>query len=462
MRRTLTCVEYNEDVYNDAVVIDVEEYSDIGVGIIRITEYIRTQTTVIEPVVQLAWGCGGLYYDVGYKKTADSEYTTIRVYNNSAEILGLEDLTYYDFKVTASNGATQTRTYLVRGKSTQFPADVINLRIKYNGNQAALTWDAVIDARGGIDYEIRKGTIWESGNALGFTTSTEYPLSSSGSYMVKARYIYPSGAQILSVHAAIIDVTDAIIPTNIVATIDEYATLWLGNKVNMFIAPSGYLQTAPTTLFDNYPLIDSVNNMDWYGGAALSAQYTIPTTHIVDVTVAQLVNIWIEYEAIAANINDLIDFRLLIDDWEDVDGVTAVYTIQFQIQIAGNDGVFGTWQNFTAGNYVGRKFNFMVLLTSASKDTTIIFKQFKIIIDMQDKTQDNGATPTIIPAEGAIITYPLPFQVPPQIFVTIADAVAGDIINMPSAAITATTFSVQITNSGVGVQRAIYWMARGY
>lgn len=70
----------------------------------------QTATVVKATSVNLAWNAAenALSYVVNYKKTADTEWQSVKASTNSVEIKGLKDNTSYDFKVASVRGSKQS------------------------------------------------------------------------------------------------------------------------------------------------------------------------------------------------------------------------------------------------------------------------------------------------------------------------------------------------------------------
>lgn len=139
LTRTLSLLEYNEDVYNDSGDIDVPLISSFGVSNLRATDYIRyAKDGSIETVMQLAWNGASLYYTVSYKKSTDSAYQSVKAFDNKIDLI-VED-TLYNITITDANGKSVSINYSVVGKSAK-PSSVTNLQCSESGNVFTLSWD---------------------------------------------------------------------------------------------------------------------------------------------------------------------------------------------------------------------------------------------------------------------------------------------------------------------------------
>ena len=133
--REITCVEYNESVYDldhEPVVFDI---SSIGLSNLRINDYIQyDKNGNIETVVNIAWSGNSLYYDV----TVNNK--TIRVYEQFANFFGLIDNTTYTISIKDTYGNTISDNYTVIGKLEK-PAAVTNASYSINCDYVTLQWE---------------------------------------------------------------------------------------------------------------------------------------------------------------------------------------------------------------------------------------------------------------------------------------------------------------------------------
>jgi len=335
--------------------------------------------------------------------------------------------------------------------------NVANLKSFYVNEITKMIWDVVTDLRTPIDYEIRMGTIWENGYIIGRTPLAEYVVSANGTYMIKVHHSYPDGTELYSPLEAQLTITNAILPKNIVATFDEKSTGWIGTKSNVYVNGDGNLELLSLNIND-MPIIDDIPIFDYAGGIQPSGSYEIPSAHIVDVGTAQICRIWMDYKAEGLVVTNRLDGILDFNSWVNVDGYSSAFGLVPQISIAQNDGIFGAWENFNVGDYVGRKFKFRGLFYSYDQYTTCILSKAIFYVDMQDKLQsDNGISVSIT---GTTITYPIAFQVAPNVQITIVNAQDGDDVKLTNE--TATGFDIVVRNGGSNVSRTINWLAKGY
>lgn len=167
MTRKLELLEYNEDVYNDSGDIDVPLISALGLSNLRATDYIRyAKDGSIETVMQLAWSGESLYYIVSYKKSTDSAYQSVKVFDNKIDLI--VDDTLYNVSVLDANGASISLDYQVIGKLAK-PNAITDFTSNELNDVFSISWtynDAPIDFK-----EFR---IYQNNILIGSTNSLSY------------------------------------------------------------------------------------------------------------------------------------------------------------------------------------------------------------------------------------------------------------------------------------------------
>lgn len=142
LTRTVTAIEYNQNVYNDDITINIPQISDLGLRSLFISDYIRYKqnTNDIEVVANLKWTGTSIYYDVMYKKSSDNIYTTKRLNDTYVDIAGLESGVNYDFIIKDDKGHSLSQTYKIIGKFAP-PPKISNLRYSFDTDSISLQWD---------------------------------------------------------------------------------------------------------------------------------------------------------------------------------------------------------------------------------------------------------------------------------------------------------------------------------
>lgn len=356
----------------------------------------------------------------------------------------------------------QAITYNVTGLALKSPLpNVSGLSNAYRAGQTLLSWNAVSDFRA-VDYEIRLGTNWKTAIVLGRTPLTEFVVTQGGTYWVAAHFSNATGVTAYSATPQSIAIGGGIIPANIVSVVDEAATGWLGTCTTpAFRDPvEKAVKLGGSALFSAIPLISGANTVEYYGGIATGGYYQIPAAHEIDIGTAQACNVSVSVQAASDT---------------PFGSVAAIPTFSAQASVAGNfsgksslaieidtsqDGVtWQGWKPFVAGQYVARRFRFRVRLDSTDVSVSTILSGLSFAVDMPDRV-DTG-TALAVPAGGKPVVFATPFQIVPNVQITILNPQAGDVIAFPAQP-TTTGFTVQITNAGVGVARNINWLAKAY
>lgn len=352
--------------------------------------------------------------------------------------------------------------YTIQGLALFSPLpNIQNLKMIYQNNNAILQWDAITDFRSPIVYEIRRGISWALGQVVSRTNIPTYNVMSNDTYWVAASYqsIFDDTAPIMSYSQtpSEIIVTGARIVQNVVATWDEQAIGWTGNKTIGLQITGNNLELVATADIDSIADVDLITDIDWYGGAVSSGTYTIPDAHIVDIGNSTLCNVSVSY-TFYGDTTTLFDNVQDVDLLTDWDGSPNMYSNAIvQMNIGDQTGSYAGWVNFTTGQYLGRFFKFRVILTTSSKNVTTILSGFTFTVDMPDRVDSGNIS---ILAAGQTVNYTTPFHNTPTPTITIFNATAGDDVLLTNQ--TASGFTVQIKNSGSGVSRSINWVSHGY
>jgi predicted phage tail protein len=171
MLRELTCIEYNETVYDTSHTPVVDYVSSLSLSDIRVNDFIRyAKDRSIETVVNITWSGSSLYYDVMVNNT------TTRVYETYFNASNLEDGKIYSISIKDSQGNTKSTTYEVKGKLAK-PNDVDTLSCSEIGNNFKLTWTHDLLT---TDIDFLEYVIYYQGNEIGRTKNKEFTYYSYG------------------------------------------------------------------------------------------------------------------------------------------------------------------------------------------------------------------------------------------------------------------------------------------
>lgn len=379
--------------------------------------------------------------DIG--KTVYIKFTSLNIYGAGEQ--NLSDVSAYQ--------------YTIKGTSLTTPLpNVTNLTNYYENGNMYLTWAAVSDFRSPIEYEIRKGNAWSSAEILGRTFNTKYQVQGNGNYFISAAY-----QNVYSTIPTEIEITGARYTANVIATVDERDTGWTGTKtIGLNIRDSdNVLWLTGAGNFDDIPDIDSVSNIDFYGGVTSTGTYTIPESHRVDIGKSSLCNVSVNYTAFGDTINNTFDLIDNVDSITNWDGdYSANVSFKVQIRIAMDDGVFGNWQDFYVGQYNGRIFDFRIILNSTDANTTAIVSDFSFSVDVPDLSESKNIS---IPAGGITINYENNYHTIPYPQITITDGISGDTVIFPTVNMTKTGFFVKIVDgNGNDVNRRGSYLVQSY
>lgn len=424
---------------------------------IRITENIyRGTDDAIKSHVSVIWDTNGVWEraNIRYRVGTDA-YTKFTTQATKFEFdtqntgsIDIEILPITGLKV----GAPTTFTGTVYGVTATLP-DVEGFTDFYRDGRTVLTWRYVTDPRN-IVYELRKGTDWERAEVLGTVTNNEFTALGDGTYWIAAKF-----GSLYSPNPTTLIIEDSLITTNVIATYDEEATGWSGTLSGGAAIRGTDLVLQGTGLFSAISVFSAIPSLYAVGSISTYGEYEIPSAHIVDIGKSQACDINIAYRMAADSPYNLFS---AIPVFSEISSLVGVYAGQanvvIQMAIAPDSGVFGAWRDFVPGSYVGRKFKFRALLYSYNPLVTPVLDKFSFTIDMPDRLE--VGTGVTISSGGTSIVYATPFQVTPNVQITINGATAGDDAILTSES--ASGFTIQIKNGGSGVARNVNWLAQGY
>jgi hypothetical protein len=124
-------------------------------------------------------------------------------------------------------------TYIFTGAALSSPLpDVTGFTTVFQSGVTTFSWTEVTDFRP-VLYEIRKGTTWQSAPTLGLFAHPGVVCLGDDTYWIAA-YTQPvSGLVVYSANPASLTVVGAVIPLNVKATWDEFATGVTGTLTNL-------------------------------------------------------------------------------------------------------------------------------------------------------------------------------------------------------------------------------------
>lgn len=249
--------------------------------------------------------------------------------------------------------------YTIQGTALGSPLpNVQNLRVYYDVNLGftVASWDQVQDFRS-VDYEIRSGSSWASGQSLGRVPAPPFRVPGDGTFWIAAHAQPVSGLNVYSETPVDVVITGAVIRQNIINTFDFKALGWPGS----FTGGAGVDSTlnairtgAGNILVD--PNILATSDILSYGGAA-SGAYLPGINGRVNAGYVANISVSIAYiptgVPIGQNILAIPNILALADF---LGSASTAFTNVFpQIRIAttqsGGNPNFGPWQSFSPGTY---------------------------------------------------------------------------------------------------------------
>ena len=194
LRRTISAIEYNDDVYADAEVINPVLVSDFSISQLRASDYIEYDSAKnIQTKMNVRWVGFGISYTLSYKHVDDSAATSVKVNTNFATVAVREGV--YNITVTDELGYSESINYTVLGKLAP-PEPVTSLTATQKTDTFKLNWQYALKPIDWSHYEI---WLWygttDGWKNFGTTTSLTYevPIKSAEEHTFKVYSVDTSG-----------------------------------------------------------------------------------------------------------------------------------------------------------------------------------------------------------------------------------------------------------------------------
>jgi len=334
------------------------------------------------------------------------------------------------------------------------PASIPRVNATYEGQIIWLEWDAVSDYRG-ISYEVRWGESWGSGVSYPVGSSLRFKTIGDGNYWVKAKT--NNGAY--SATAMGIRVEGSALVDNVIATLDESGTGWIGDFENCYKTPDGKVSLTGSALFSSHASVAAVTpSVVLAGGYHAEAHYTVPDAHVIDLGTPGACQVT------AALTFDVKDPSALFSSHASIAALPSIKcpaggsgSVDVEMNLAQADGVYSGWQPFKPGTYLARLFDFRLRLTTDTPTVAPFVDTWQLSVDVPDRID---SAEVVTPAGALAVTFATPFRIAPKIQATIQNAVAGDDIVVTS--ITTAGMTLTVKNGGSNVARTIHYLAQGY
>ncbi|MGH7260622.1 MAG: phage tail protein [Nitrospiraceae bacterium] len=472
LKAKITAIEYNESLYSNFTPIPVTDFqysalADFAAPPGNVLNLALLQQADTPFALWASWSSPGSVNFRGARVyrvlPSGVEVLLGDSFNGSFAIEGLAVGDAVTIKVTSvgpagaeTNRATAPTATAILTEAK--PPNVTGFSLAFESGIAYLQWASVVWVRP-VEYEIRKGTTWETGINLGRVAVNYVAAAGDGTYWIAARDTVTGAYSATPVSLL---VGGSVQVGNVVATWGEDETLWPGTVSGGAVinVSDNVLQLEGSGDFDSQSDVDAIVNLDALGGiVAGPGAYEVPAAHIVDLGSVKIATITASFVARGDNLSALWDDQPDFDLWADVDGDYAD-KIGVQMYLATSDaaGVFGPWVPFSPGQYSGRKFKMKIEIVSYDANVTPVVTSFDWTVDMPDRIEEMIGL--VVAAGGTAVVFSPAFQIVPSTVVTISAATAGDDILLTAE--TASGFTVQIKNGGVGVGRTVNTLSKGY
>ena len=496
----ISAVEYNESIYaaveqdlkfTDRDITNLSETPNAVEGITG-TEFLYQEGQTVHTGFELSWNHDRLNttdYILKYRLGNDN-YVVLNPSATSATLRSLKAGTL-EVEVVARNfTGKQSRiakaSFELLGK-TEVPGDVQNLSIEpISANSARLRWDQTVDLDVKVNglvhikhSSLTDGTgTWPNSVDLipavaGNSTEAIVPLV-EGEILVK--FEDDLGNKSTNATSVLVDFPDAVGRITVQTRREDQDTPpFQGTKTNCFYSDDlDALVIDGDDTLDDVPDVDAITSFDFLGDIRGSAEYQFNNT--LDLGAKFSLDMKRHFVTRAFFPNDTIDARTaLIDTWNDFDGTEAdavnakLYMRRTDDDPSGSP-TYTAWQEFVAGTFAGRAFQFKAELTSADVAQNILIDQLGYETSFQ-RREETGQ-PTASGTSTKSVTFGNAFFVGtsalgnlnnflPSIGITVQNLGAGERVNISN--VSGTGFDLDVLDSGgSNVDRTFTYAAVGF
>jgi predicted phage tail protein len=496
----VTALAYNESIYNaveqdvSLTARDITNLSGIPASPENLsgTEFLYQEGQTVHTGFDLSWSHSRLNvneFEVKYRLDDDNfEQITTAAPSVTLRSLRAGTLTV---QIIAKNylgkqSGTASATFTLLGK-TAVPADVQNLSIEpISANSARLRWDKTVD----LDVKVNglvhiKHSNLTDGSATwpnsvdlipavaGNSTEAIVPLV-EGEILVK--FEDELGNKSTNATSVLMDFPDAVgsIPVQ-TRREDQDTPPFQGTKTDCFYSDDlDALVIDGDDDLDDVTDVDAITSFDFLGDILSSAEYQFNNT--LDLGARFALDIKRRFVTRAFFPNDTIDARTaLIDTWNDFDGTEAdavnakLYMRRTDDDPSGSP-TYTAWQEFVAGTFKGRAFQFKAELTSADIAQNILVDQLGYETSFQRREEISQVTASGTSTKS--VTFDNAFFVGtsalgnlnnflPSIGITVQNLGNGERVNVSN--VTGTGFDLDVLDSGgSNVDRNFTYTAVGF
>ena len=267
LQRTITAIEYNDDVYNDAEVINTPLISDFGISQLAANDYLEyDKSKNVQVKMNVHWVGLGLSYTISYKHVDDSVFTSVKVNTNNFTTIAKEGV--YTITVVDSFGTSDTIEYTVIGKLAP-PEAITNLIATQNVDTFRLVWEYATKPIDWSHYEVWSwyGTTYGWFN-LGTTASNTFEvlIKSTDPHTFKVYSVDTSGVHSVGIETTATPSLDNV--TNLVYYYQDsnaylswdYSYDLIGIKYEVRKGDSWDNSVLHTIVSDKVVIVDTVNS----------------------------------------------------------------------------------------------------------------------------------------------------------------------------------------------------------
>ena len=496
----VTAVAYNESIYANVeqdIALTTRDISNLTgtpnapEGLTG-TEFLYQEGQTVHTGFDLSWQHDRINvneFRVKYKLDNDN-FIELNTSNPSITLRNLKAGTL-TVQIRAVNylgkqSATATGTFELVGK-TAVPGDVQNLSIEpISANSARLRWDQTVD----LDVKVNglvhvKHSNLTDGSATwpnsvdlipavaGNSTEAIVPLV-EGEILVK--FEDELGNKSTNATSVLMDFPDAVGRITVQTRREDQDTPpYQGTKTDCFYSDDlDALVIDGDDNIDDVTDVDAITSFDFLGDILSSAEYQFNNT--LDLGARFALDIKRRFVTRAFFPNDTIDARTaLIDTWNDFDGTEADAVNAKLYMRRTDDDPSGTptytaWQEFVAGTFKGRAFQFKAELTSADIAQNILIDQLGYETSFQRR--EEISQPIASGTSTKSITFDNAFFVGtsalgnlnnflPSIGITVQNLGNGERVNVSN--VTASGFDLDVLDSGgSNVDRNFTYTAVGF
>jgi hypothetical protein len=235
---------------------------------------------------------------------------------------------------------------------------------------------------------------------------------------------------------------------------------------NLNLSATHTEQTTFTGAKTNMTVASSVLRLTTSGGV----QATSGTYHFAaPIDAGKLVNAWCTTHLALTSYDSTNLFDSRAGNFDDatgtfdggqISGVVAKLQIRTCPGDPSSSPVWSAWQDFAAGYFAARGFDFQLVVTSTNSSYQLDVSELTASVYIPDVHDTvTGAT-----SAGVLATksYNKTYSNIPNLMGLILDSVAGDDLVIPAAGITSSNFTIGVLNSGAYVVRNIVVFVKGY